>query len=145
MGAMIYKKQFHKETIEEIEADMADFMTQYGDQISMPPSFDDLRKTYYSDVTYIVLPEREKRAKKFIKTAIDISNTYEIDIEIEEHLSHISVAYYIDCGAEMGFMREIMAMSDNLNFFTRINGYDLVICLDYYTKAVYKKGKLLRP
>ncbi len=52
-------------------------------------------------------------AKTFIKTAIEISNDYELDIEIEEHLSHISATYYFDCGACMGFLRRIIEMSDD--------------------------------
>ena len=49
-------------------------------------------------------------AQTFIETAIEISNDYELDIEIEKHLSHISATYYFDCGACMGFLRRIIAM-----------------------------------
>ena len=84
-------------------------------------------------------------AKTFIKTAIEISNDYELDIEIEEHLSHISATYYFDCGACMGFLRRIIEMSDDISFFDHIKGFDMVMSLDFYTKAVFKRGRLIQP
>ena len=92
MGEIIYEKHFHKETIEEIERERIDFVEAFGEDAEQAPSFDEIMKKIYSNVTYLVLPEREKMAKTFIKTAIEISNDYELDIEIEEHLSHIARA-----------------------------------------------------
>ena len=89
MGEIIYEKHFYKETIEEIEKERIDFVEAFGEDAEQAPSFDEIMKKIYSNVTYLVLPEREKMAKTFIKTAIEISNDYELDIEIEEHLSHI--------------------------------------------------------
>lgn len=106
MGEIIYKKQFHRETIDEIEAAIRDSKEDLGDDSEQAITFDEIMKKIYSDVTYLVLPEREKKSKAFIKTAIEISNDYKIDIEIEEQLSHISVTYYFDCCAGMGFLRE---------------------------------------
>ena len=96
MGEIIYKKQFHRETIDEIEAAIRDSKEDLGDDSEQAITFDEIMKKIYSDVTYLVLPEREKNSKAFIKTAIEISNDYKIDIEIEEQLSHISVTYYFD-------------------------------------------------
>lgn len=90
MGEIIYKKQFHREPIDETEPEVANF-TDSGNA----PSFDEIMKEIYSNVTYLVLPGREKKARNFIQKAIEISNDYELDIEIREHLSHISVTYFI--------------------------------------------------
>ena len=73
-------KHFHKETIAEIEKDRIDFRSNR--RRCRARAF--VRRNHekiYSNVTYLVLPEREKMAQTFIKTAIEISNDYELDIE----------------------------------------------------------------
>lgn len=140
MGEIIYKKQFCKEPIEEIEPEMTNFTDS-----SHAPSFEEIMKEIYSGVSYLALPQREKQAKAFIKAAIDLSNAYEVDIEIEEHFSHISVNYFFNCSAAMGFLKKIIQMADDISFFDHINGYDLVMSLDFYTKAVFKRGRLIQP
>ena len=145
MGEIIYEKHFYKETIEEIEKERIDFVEAFGEDAEQAPSFDEIMKKIYSNVTYLVLPEREKMAKTFIETAIEISNDYELDIEIEEHLSHISATYYFDCGACMGFLKRIIEMSDDISFFDHIKGFDMVMSLDFYTKAVFKRDRLIQP
>ena len=89
MGEIIYEKHFHKEIIEELEKERIDLVEAFGEDAKQAPSFDEIMKKIYSNVTYLALPEREKMAQAFIETAIEISNDYELDIEIEEHLSHI--------------------------------------------------------
>lgn len=131
MGEIIYEKHFHKETIEAIEKERIDFVEAFGEDAEQAPSFNEIMKKIYSNVTYLVLPEREKMAQTFIETAIEISNDYELDIEIEEHLSHISATYYFDCGACMGFLRRIIEMSDDISFFDHIKGFDMVMSLDF--------------
>lgn len=140
MGEIIYKKQFHREPIDETEPEVANF-TDSGNA----PSFDEIMKEIYSNVTYLVLPGREKKARYFIQKAIEISNDYELDIEIREHLSHISVTYTFDCCAGMGFLKSIIEMADDISFFDHIGGYDLAMSLDFYTKAVFKRGGLFSP
>lgn len=140
MGEIIYKKQFHREPIDETEPEVANF-TDSGNA----PSFDEIMKEIYSNVTYLVLPGREKKARNFIQKAIEISNDYELDIEIREHLSHISVTYTFDCCAGMGFLKSIIEMADDISFFDHIGVYDLVMSLDFYTKAVFKRGRLIQP
>ena len=80
MGEIIYEKHFHKETIEAIEKERIDFVEAFGEDAEQAPSFNEIMKKIYSNVTYLVLPEREKMAQTFIETAIEISNDYELDI-----------------------------------------------------------------
>ena len=51
-----HKKQFHREPIDETEPEVANF-TDSGNA----PSFDEIMKEIYSNVTYLVLPGREKK------------------------------------------------------------------------------------
>ena len=145
MGEIIYEKHFHKETIEELEKERIDLVEAFGEDAKQAPSFNEIMKMIYSNVTYLALPEREKMAQTFIETAIEISNDYELDIEIEEHLSHISATYYFDCGACMGFLRSIIGMSVDMSFFEHIKGFDMAMSLDFYTKAVFKRERLIQP
>lgn len=140
MGEIIYKKQFCKEPIEEIEPEMTNFTDS-----SHAPSFEEIMKEIYSGVSYLALPQREKQAKAFIKAAIDLSNAYEVDIEIKEHFSHISVNYFFNCSAAMGFLKKIIQMADDITFFDHIKDYDIILSLDYYTKAVFRNGRLIQP
>ena len=140
MGEIIYEKHFHKETIEAIEKERIDFVEAFGEDAEQAPSFNEIMKKIYSNVTYLVLPEREKMAKTFIETAIEISNDYELDIEIEEHLSHISATYYFDCGACMGFLRRIIEMSDDISFFLTTLRALIWSCPSTFTQRLYSKG-----
>ena len=44
----------------------------------------------------------------------------------------------------MGFLRRIIEMSDDISFFN-IKGFDMVMSLDFYTKAVFKRDWLIHP
>lgn len=45
----------------------------------------------------------------------------------------------------MGFLRRIIEMSDDISFFDHIKGFDMVMSLDFYTKAVFKRDRLIHP
>ena len=45
----------------------------------------------------------------------------------------------------MDFLIPVFRQADNISFFTGIYGFELTICLDYYTHAVYSKGRLCQP
>ena len=139
MGEIIYEKHFHKDTIEEIERERIDFVEAFGEDAEQAPSFDEIMKKIYSNVTYLVLPEREEMAKTFIKTAIEISNDYELDIEIEEHLSHISATYYFDCGACMASLEELLRCRMTSPSLTTLRAL-IWSCPSTFTQRLYSKG-----
>ena len=45
----------------------------------------------------------------------------------------------------MGFLKKVIEMSDDISFFEHIRGHDLALSLDYYIKAVFKRGRLIQP
>ena len=100
----------------------------------------------YKDVVYVLMPERAERAKAFVRKAIEVSDLYEIDIKIEKRTSHISVTYYFNFGGGMKFLPDIIGMADDIAFFGRKDeAYDIVMSLDFYTHAVYRKGRKVNP
>ncbi|NBI16696.1 hypothetical protein D1841_06520 [Neglecta sp. X4] len=59
--------------------------------------------------------------------------------------SCIEVNYSFDCAGDMVFLLSVFRKADSISFFTDIYGFDITISLDYYTHAVYNKGRLVRP
>ena len=95
--------------------------------------------------TIIPIPEKIEKADEFIKLAIEISELYELDTKISEKDSCIEVNYSFDCAGDMVFLLSVFRKADSISFFTGIYGFDITISLDYYTHAVYNKGRLVRP
>lgn len=85
----IYEKRFPKGEMPDIEVP-ADTKTEHL-------TFDEIIERFYKDMVYVVIPGREKKAIAFMRKAAAVSELYEIDMKIEEHLSHICVTYYFDC------------------------------------------------
>lgn len=108
-------------------------------------SFDDMMDELHSTTVYVALPERKSNVQQFIQTAIDVSSSYEIDIRIEDHISHLTVFYYFNCSGCMGFLKRILTYADDIAFFSNVRGYEIVMAIDYYTHAVYRGGHKINP
>lgn len=139
MPKILYEKKYPKRKIDELPAAF-----ERNDE-ARKQSFDDIMQELLQDTIYVLMPERKERAVRFIQTAIEVSKAYELDIKIEEHLSHLTVYFYFDCSGCMGFLKEVVALADDLAFFTHAEEYDLVLALDYYTHAVYRHGRRINP
>ena len=81
---VIYKRQYNKPTIEEIEAEIAD--EPVPAEVKEPaPSKDkcsskDIFKQLNEGAVYVPLPERKPIAKAFISQAIEMSSAYWITL-----------------------------------------------------------------
>lgn len=128
-------------------------MTDLDDEELLPSSnevkehgpFDELIKQLYKDMVYVHLPVRQEKARTFINQAIALSELYEMDIEIREHISHISVTYFFNCSACMKHLIEVIKEADDLAFFKDIDGFDIAMSLDFYTHAEYRNGRKIKP
>ncbi len=144
---VIYEKTFPKEDLLELYKQVKEetLVEAEAEEETEHLSFDEMMKRIYKDMVYVKMPGRTEKAIAFMRKAIEISELYEIDIEIEEHLSHICVTYSFNCGAGMKHLTEIIGEADDLAFFTHIEGYDIVMCLDFYTHAEYRRGRQVNP
>lgn len=97
------------------------------------------------DTVCIPLPDRLRASKTFIRTAVEVSELYELDTRIERHNSHLSVSYSFDCCGALRDIRRIFAMADEFAFFRGICGRDITVSMDYYTHAVVYRGRILAP
>lgn len=109
------------------------------------PSFEEFYQNMMSRRCLILLPERIQSAERFIKTAVEVGEIYELDTKIERMDSHISVTYQFNCGGEMDHLISILRLADTVSFFTDPGGFDITLVLDYYTHAVYQGERLIRP
>ena len=96
-------------------------------------------------VLSLPLPERKPIAKVFISQAIEISENYQIDTEIRQGAGTVTVIFSFDCGGAMGFLKSVIQYADDISFFSSTNGYEIVLALDFYTYALYRHGRKMRP
>ena len=132
---VIYKRQYNKPTIEEIEAEIAD--EPIPAEVKEPaPSKDncsskDIFKQLNEGAVYVPLPERKPIAKVFISQAIEISENYQIDTKIRQGAGTVTVIFSFDCGGAMGFLKSVIQYADDISFFSSTNGYEIVLALDF--------------
>ena len=142
---LIYQKTYPQEDIEELRTAMSGEETNDENKGKHRLSFDEILDKIYEGVEYEPLPEREKTAELFVKTAVHISETYELDVKIVQHYSHISVTYYFNSSGSMGFLKHIIRFADDIAFFANIKGYEIVMSIDHYTHAETRHGQRVHP
>lgn len=142
---VIYEKSYPREDIDELHATMSKDEDAQEREKKQRMTFDEIIEEIYEGVEYEPLPERAKSAELFVKTAIEISETYKLDVKIVKHYSHISVDFCFSSSGCMGFLKHIMRFADDLSFFANINGYEIVMSLDHYTHAETRHGRRIHP
>ena len=138
MSHIIYEKEYRKETPEE---------QTYEPEGRRTPdiSFEEYVRRGYENRFSISIPDRENGAKEFIAAAKDVSELYRLDVKITEHIDHISADFYFNAGGSMRYMKEVLNLADDISFFSDVDGYEIVMSLDYYTHAVFVGGRQVHP
>lgn len=147
--SVIYEKHYPHPSFEEEMKELEKYKQEMESSPDYEPepmlSFEEFYNNMMKNRTLILLPRKMKRAKDFIKLAINASKIYEIDIKITKNDSHIAVDYSFDCAGDMFFLIPILRLADSISFFTGRNGFEITISIDYYTYAVMYKNQLLHP
>lgn len=147
--AVIYEKHYQHPTLEEEMKELGEYQKELekGPDCKPEPAktFNEFYQEMMENRTLILLPEKMEKVNKFIKLAIEASEINELDTKISEKDSHIEVNYYFDSAGDMAFLIPVFWLADSVSFFTGIYGFDITISLDYYTHAVFNKGRLLHP
>lgn len=138
---IIYEKKFPKDNWEALIEDL----TLPQPSISTAESYERFEKLLGEEFVYVLLPSRQKGAEEFVNVAMEISDLYEMDIKITRHVSHIAVDYYFNVCYGLRHLRDVIKMADEISFYTNTHGYDINLCLDYYTHAVFHHGRQLHP
>ena len=144
MGNIIYEKRYPRENAEGIEA-LSKTLDKETEETQQIPTFEEFLRQVYENQVCILIPERQRLAEKFIRTACEVSKLYRLDIKITQYSDHISVDYYFNAVGGLRYLREIVKYADEISFFANSMGYDIVMCLDFYTHAVFRNGHLMHP
>lgn len=147
--AVIYEKHYSHPTFEEKMRELQEYQKEMESSPDYKPEPIKPFKEFYREMvenrTLILLPDRIVQAEEFIKLAVKVAELYEFDTTIKRKDSHIEVNYSFDCGGELDYLTPIIGQADSISFFTGINGFEITLSLDFYTHAVYDKGRLLHP
>ena len=144
MGNIIYERRYPREDAEGIEA-LSKTLDKETEETQQIPTFEEFLRQVYENQVCILIPERQRLAEKFIRTACEVSKLYRLDIKITQYSDHISVDYYFNAVGGLRYLREIVKYADEISFFANSMGYDIVMCLDFYTHAVFRNGHLMHP
>lgn len=139
-NSIIYEKHYSKVGCSDAADDTVE-STKDATRLN----FEQIMEKIHRDVVYVPLPEKQTASKEFLKTAIAISTTYEIDVKILQHLERIEVKYYFDYAVSVGFLKDVIMFADDISFFEDVEGFNLVLSLDFYTHAVYRKERCIIP
>ena len=107
-------------------------------------TFDELVNKITKDVTLVPLPERVESSKEFIRLAIELSEIYEISVNIVRGADRITVEYYLNCGAWREINR-VFGMADEIAFFKDTDGYAITAVLEHFTHATVRRGRVISP
>lgn len=135
MGRIIYEKRYPQENLEDLIA------AETGDEQAAAKSFDEIVREVYGNRVCVPIPERAKAARAFVLTARRVSELYELDVTITEHTDHVSAEYYFNSSGGLRYLREVVKHADDISFFTNVRGYDIVMCLDFYTHTVFHRRR----
>lgn len=140
---IIYEKKYPRidpmEEMKQIELEMADESEEPA------PSFEEVMQKIQANTTYVLMPERLIASEEFIRSAIEVSELYELDTRIVRHLDHVSVDYSFDCCGDLRDINQVFGMADRFSFFKDIFGRDITISLDFFTHAVVRNGRVVAP
>ena len=136
---IIYQKKFPLKEKTDIQIPDDEYPTP------PPRSFEEMMERITKETAYVVIPEREERAKVFINKAIEASETYEFDLTIEKRIPRISACFCIDPLGPMTYMLDVIKEADDIDFLPAKEDGKITLCLDFYTHTVYVRGKRTRP
>jgi len=140
---IIYEKQFSNINLLSFE----EYEKTYSqcEEKTEPMTYEQIIETLYKDIVYIIIPDRAERSELFIRKAIEIADLYKISIRIEKYLSHISVNFNFYCGVGMKCLIDIIKDADEISFFKSTTDDNIILSLDFYTHAEYRKGRKINP
>ena len=146
MSETIYERKYPHKTLEEIERETEEWVKEHpkAAREESLSSFSEVYERIVKRRTLVPLPERIQRAEGFIRLAVKVGETYEINTKVEKTDSHISVEYSFDCGG-MDYLIPVFRQADTVAFFTETGEFDITLVLDYYTHAVYQGKRLIQP
>lgn len=99
-------------------------------------------KRYIQSIRYQVIPEKMAGRQEFISLAVDLSETFSVDMDIKEKAYGIEVSLHMFCSAYPDIMTQMLAklfnMSDtSASFILPDKPGDFTLVFDYRTHDSY--------
>lgn len=137
---IIYSKRFPHQELEDILESQGipdDLLPAEPDE-----SFQAFCRRIEENSICISRPDKQAERERFINLAVNLSESYEIDMEITDYFYHISVTMYLNCASCSGELKslftKLIVMCDRISsFISRSDPCDFIISLEYNTHDHY--------
>ena len=143
---VLYSKRFPKESPLDLEKEI--------EQLNNEKKFDDGLKEGESIIDFLeknrtTVPNEERIKEKvlFIKAAIDLSETYEIDMDIVEYDTRVVANMFLQSSLYTGTIKKLISalivMADEFDIFPPKEGEDYTVnlLLTYHTHDIFLNGR----
>ena len=143
---VLYRKRFPKESPLDLEKET--------EQLNSETKFDDGLKEGESILDFLernrtTVPNEERIKEKvlFIKGAIDLSETYEIDMDIVEYDTRVVANMFLQSSLYTGTIKKLISalivMADEFDIFPPKDkeNYTVNLLLTYHTHDIYLNGR----
>ena len=144
---LIYSKRFPKKSLAESDKET--------EQLNTEKKYDDGLKEGENIIDFLernkkVVPNEERLAEKdlFIKAAMDLSMSYQIDTDIIDGDTSCVAHLYLESSLYTGTLKKILSglivMADELDLFPpkkEDDTYTVLLSLTYHTHDIYLNGR----
>ena len=143
---VLYSKRFPKESPLDLEKET--------EQLNSETKFDDGLKEGESILDFLernrtTVPNEERIKEKvlFIKASIDLSETYEIDMDIVEYDTRVVANMFLQSSLYTGTIKKLISalivMADEFDIFPPKEGEDYTVnlLLTYHTHDIFLNGR----
>lgn len=143
---VLYSKRFPKEDFSDIDEKL--------EQLNKENKLDDELKEGESFLEFIeknqkFVPNEQRIAEKelFIKAAVDMAESYQIDTDIVEYDTRVVANIYLQTALYSGTLKKLISalivMADQFDIFPPKEGeeYTVNLLLTYHTHDIYFKGR----
>ena len=125
----------------------SDFFTAPDEEVPLhgipqePAKF--LPRELIENTVQVLMPERMENLPKFLDTAKEIGDQYEIDTTIMESDNRITVSYTLQMDVPYVNLKQILMSADELSVQSQND--KILLTLAYYTCATYFRGRKIAP
>lgn len=143
---VLYSKRFPKESPLDLEKE--------AEQLNSENNYDDGLKDGESIIDFLernrtTVPNEERIKEKviFIKAAVDLAETYEIDMDIVEYDTRVVANMFLQSSLYTGTIKKLISalivMADEFDIFPPKEGEDYTVnlLLTYHTHDIFLNGR----
>ena len=143
---VLYSKRFPKESLLDLEKE--------AEQLNSENNYDDGLKDGESIIDFLErnrtsVPNEERIKEKviFIKAAVDLAETYEIDMDIVEYDTRVVANMFLQSSLYTGTIKKLISalivMADEFDIFPPKEGEDYTVnlLLTYHTHDIFLNGR----